>query len=300
MQDKLITFTIPYYENEILLRKAIDSVISQSVPYWRLIISLDSQLSSEFMCYLNTLGDSRIQVVTNKPENKGICGNWNNCIDLVDTGYVTILHSDDELMPHYVMTMQKLIKESPSYSFYYCAVVIINGYSKSIYSFVDQVKLLIQPRSKEVIIAGDQGLGSLLKGCFIFCPSICYKTEVIKEYKFLKQWIMVLDLDLYARLLVDGHKFLGSKELAYKYRRHDNNQTAKLTKNFERFNEEIRLYNEIAKTALAIGWNRTEGIARKKSIIKFHLFFLFCKSFFSFKFNRAREVFYYLLRLIMK
>jgi glycosyltransferase involved in cell wall biosynthesis len=75
MPNSAITFTIPFYENEDLLRRAINSVLSQTLADWRLIISLDSQLSIEFISYFEALNDSRITVIKNADSNKGICGN---------------------------------------------------------------------------------------------------------------------------------------------------------------------------------------------------------------------------------
>ncbi|ABV37598.1 glycosyl transferase, family 2 [Shewanella sediminis HAW-EB3] len=298
MQGKQITFTIPFYENEILLKKTVESVLAQSIPDWLLIISLDSKLSNEFISYLRRLNDNRISVIENESSNKGICGNWNNCIDSVESEYVTILHSDDELIPNYIVTMLEAMNEAPDNAFYFCAVKVIDINSQATFSFADKIKNYIKPNNSIVKLTGDNGLASLLKGCFIFCPSICYKTSVIKKYKFREKWKMVLDLDLYARLLFNGYSMYGTSKEAYRYRRHDNNQTAKLTKDFKRFDEEVLLYDDISRKAKKNGWKNTERVARNKTIIKLHLLFLVTKSAFLLNFKRCRQVLEYFLRLI--
>lgn len=285
----LITFTIPFYDNEELLKKAVESVIQQSCTDWRLIISLDSELSQDFIFYLDSLKDKRIQVINNEIENKGISGNWNKCIEAVESDYVTILHSDDELAPNYIQTIKTLIERDEEAALYFCGAEIINDDSQPVFSFVDKVKSFIQPKTEPISVAGDLGLASLLKGCYMFCPTICYKTEVIKKYKFRQKWQMVLDLDLYTRLLLDGNKFIGTHLNAYYYRRHLNNQTAKLTQNMQRFEEEVAFYNFV-NAEVDSQWPLSAKVAQNKSIIKLHLLFLIAKNLCSFNFSQVKVI----------
>lgn len=298
MRNKLITFTIPFYENETLLKKAVDSVLAQTISEWCLIISLDSPLSIQFINYIERLNDARIFVIEN--EKPGICSNWNNCIDATKSEFITILHSDDELAPDYISTMNELLTETPGNALYFCEAQVIDVNSQVVFSFVDRVKSLIRPKSDSIKLVGDEGLASLLKGCFIFCPSICYNLSILKKYKFRKKWQMVLDLDLYARLLIDGHSLYGTKKEVYRYRRHDNNQTAKLTKDFKRFDEEILLYSDLSNKAKKLKWKSTERIADKKVIIKLHLLFLMTKSIFLFNWKRTYSIFNYFTQVFGK
>jgi glycosyltransferase involved in cell wall biosynthesis len=298
MHNKHITFTVPFYENEALLKKTVESVIAQSIPDWTLIISLDSKLSETFSEYLTRLNENRVSVIENNSTNKGICGNWNNCINAADSEYITILHSDDELAPNYIATMLSAINEAPEHALYFCDVNIIDINSKPTFSFADKVKDYIKPSKSTLKVEGDNGLASLLKGCYIFCPSICYRSDVLKKYKFRETWKMVLDLDLYARLLMDGFSFYRANKKAYRYRRHDNNQTAKLTKDFKRFDEEVALYEYLTHKAKENGWNKTERIARKKTIIKLHLCFLSIKSLFLFDLSNSKRTLRYLFELL--
>jgi len=290
----LISFAIPYYENEALLTKAIESVLSQTSSNWRLLISLDLEFSDTFKKYLNNLNDIRISVVSN--EVQGICQNWNNCLRQVTTEYLTILHSDDELEPDYVATMESLIERYPENVLYFCGAQIIDSDSQPLFSFADSIKGLLAPKGNIIRLNGDRGLSSLLKGCYIMCPTICYRSEVIKKYAFRDKWQMVLDLDLYSRLLFDGHSFIGIRDKAYRYRRHGNNQTLKLTNNFKRFDEEIGLYNEINKLASIFNWWRTVKVSRKKTILKLHLIYLFFESLMHFNFKRSMKILAYIAR----
>ncbi|RHW74896.1 glycosyltransferase [Colwellia sp. RSH04] len=295
MEKVQVTFAIPYYKNERLLKKTIESVFAQTVANWRLVISLDSPLSADFLRYLSEVDNSRIELTNN--ESKGISGNWNNCIASSTTEYTTILHSDDELNQDYLSVILNLIKEKSDCALYFTGADIIDINSNKRFSFVDSVKGIIRPNHGKIQVAGDKGLASLLKGCYIFCPSICYKTDIIKKYQFMPQWQMVLDLELYSRLLFNGYAFYGSNEKAYRYRRHANNQTAKLTKDFQRFDEEVRIYSAISKQAKKDNWSITEMVAENKRIIKLHLLFLFCKSMARMRLRSAVTIIKYYYRI---
>ena len=156
MNNNFITFTIPFYENEDLLQKAITSLLAQSSIYWRLIISLDSPLSVTFDTFLHSLSDNRIQIIQNV--NPGICSNWNNCINAVESKFITILHSDDELKPYYVETVLSLINKEPENALYFCGAQVIDINSQPIFSFVDKVKSIIQPNTLK--LSGELGLTS--------------------------------------------------------------------------------------------------------------------------------------------
>ena len=288
MQPYLITFAIPFYQNELLLKKAVLSVINQTISDWRLIISLDNQLSDELLTFISALKDNRISLVSNV--NKGICNNWNNCLSAVESSYVTLLHADDELASNYVQVMFDVINNNPDSALYYCGVKIINQCSEPVFSFADSIKKVIQPRGKTIKLSGDVGLSTLLKGCFIFCPSICYQTSIIKSYVFNERWQMVLDLDLYARMLFDGYTFIGSNTVAYYYRRHKNNQTAKLTEKLTRFDEEVSLYQEISQHAQIKQWKKTSKVAKNKNIIRLHVGYLIFKNICRLRISRVTQL----------
>lgn len=287
-----ITVAIPYYDNEFFLKKAILSVLAQTVKSWKLVISLDNELSIKMNDFIHSLNDPRIILIRNA--KKGIAENWNNCVDNVTSDFIVILHSDDELMPTYLEFMYNQIDRDSGACLYFCRANIIDDNSQDNFSFIDFVKRLISPKPVSFKVSGDLGLSSLLKGCYIFCPTICYRMSVLKEYKFSSQWNMVLDLELYSRLLFDGKYFIGTNNSYYNYRRHENNQTVKLTKDFGRFDEEIMLYNNINESALALNWVNTVKTTTNKYIIKLHLIYLTLKSMISMNYKQTKRFVSYL------
>ena len=70
---------------------------------------------------------------------------------------------------------------------------------------------------------------------------------------------------------MEGEALVGSAEVAYAYRRHGESATWVQSQNRLRFDEEFRLFDQIAARAETLGWSETARVARKKRIVKLHL-----------------------------
>ena len=71
-----------------------------------------------------------------------------------------------------------------------------------------------------------------------------------------------MDVDMCARVLLDGGTILLDRTPVYRYRRHAGTMTSQNTKAFTRLAEETELAYEIMETARALGWKRTARAAR--------------------------------------
>ena len=214
--------------------------------------------------------DNRIKYIAHR-ENLGMAATWNDCLELAETDWVTILHSDDELLPNYVDAMARGIGRFPEAAALFCQTRIIDEDGNETFSFADWYKGLIRP--EKLLLASESGLSRLLKGNFIMCPTLCYNKRVIGQERFDVKWRMVLDLDFTTRLLLSGKSLAGLSEVAYAYRRHPASATSRYNENLLRFDEEIAFYDHIAETAGARGWKAAQVTARKKRIIRLHLLY---------------------------
>ncbi len=96
---------------------------------------------------------------------------------------------------------------------------------------------------------------------------------------------MVLDLELYSRLLMAGGEIVGSKEVGFEYRRHHQSTTAKLTSELTRFKEEWRLYHLIGLQAKEKMWVGTYRQAKWKWMLRIHSTFCSFKSLLRLRFS---------------
>ncbi len=268
-----ITFAIPYYENLEFLRRAIDSVHRQTISEWELVVCDDSTAREPAEELVRSYGDARFMCFRNE-RNLGSAGNWNRCLELASTELVALLHGDDQLRPRYGEIMTSVAREEPSHAAYYCGTSIIDQHGNDIFSFPDFYKRFLNPsETRRSSLAGETGLACLLRGNFIFCPSVCYRKSLLGKLKFSSQWRFVLDLAFFTDLLLEGKSILGVPDVAYCYRRHNNNQTSVLTESLLRFREEVAIYADLEKRLGERNWHSAAGVARRKRIIKLNLFY---------------------------
>ena len=94
-----ITFAIPFYSGRDYLVRAIRSALAQRDVTWTGIVCDDGP-DPTIEALVGAAGEGRFRYLRN-PHNLGMAGNWNRCLDAVETDLVTLLHGDDELAPSY-------------------------------------------------------------------------------------------------------------------------------------------------------------------------------------------------------
>ncbi len=288
---------IPFYRNVRYLRTAIESVTQQSSSDWRLWVVDDSggNESPETVRELvESFNDDRIHHHCNV-ETVGMVSNWNRCIDRADTDLVTLLHGDDRLLPGYVALMRRIADEHPDAVALYCKACIIGASGRSTFSVADSVKRFFAPRANgETILRGASSATALMRGNFIMCPTLCFRRAALGARRFDHGWEQVQDLDLTVRLLMDGETLVGTSEVAYAYRRHPESATWVQSQNRLRFDEEFRLFDQIAARAETLGWNETARVSRRKRIVKLHLLYRALRDLVRLRLRSAAQTLRYL------
>jgi glycosyltransferase involved in cell wall biosynthesis len=265
---------IPFYRNVDFLRDAIQSVVLQSSPDWRLRVFDDSgglEPEADVRDLIASFADDRIRYHRN-PRTLGMVANWNRCLEDADTELVTLLHGDDRLLPGYVGLMARLGAAHPHAVALFCRAAIIGASGRPAFSLADQVKRFFAPRAPGgLVLRGERAATALMRGNFIMCPTLAFRRSVLGARRFDPAWEQVQDLELSVRLLMEGETLVGSSELAYAYRRHEESATSLQSRNRLRFDEEFRLFDQVAARAEALGWTETARVARRKRIVKLHL-----------------------------
>ena len=204
-----LTVAIPYYAGRDFLARAVASVQRQTWPHWRLLVCDDRGSEERVDDLIVGSADPR-QAYARNAGNLGMAGNWNRCLDLAETELVTLLHSDDELMEGYCEQMVRAAQAYPEAAAFFCAAQIIDREGRQRFSFPDLFKrFLMRPRRLPVVLGGEESLEALLRGNFIMCPTVCYRKSRLGLRRFDSRWKFVLDLDFFARLLLDGERSSG-------------------------------------------------------------------------------------------
>ncbi len=296
-----LVLTIPYYSNFPLFQLCVQSILDQTDPDWVLHVCDEQPHNPSARDFLLSLSDARIHYHPNE-KVLGIANNWNRCLQIagvevagIKSNWVSIVHSDDALEKNYVSEMKKAIQENPQVTALFCDVHLIDENGQPTWTVADWVKTKIHPAyGQKTIVMGEPGICSLLKGNYIFCPSLIYQQKMIQDFKFDDQWGQVLDLEFTLRLLVSGHKIVGIPNQLYNYRRHSSNTTVKNTENLSRFDEEIKLFKKIEQECKKHEFLDAAKIAHRKRITFLNLGFEWVKALARFRFLRAyRLVQYY-------
>jgi glycosyltransferase involved in cell wall biosynthesis len=232
--------------------------------------------------------DPRIRYERNE-KNLGQSGNWNRCLELTKTDYVTLLHADDMLQPHYAETMVEAFKRYPDAAAITCRSHFINQHGKRIFTIPDLYKSLLLPSFfSPFFLTGEEGLLSLIRGNFVVCPTLCYCKPKLKDLQFLPDFKCAPDLDFMSRMLVAGLQIVGIPEPAFWYRRHEESGTATFRKNLQQFEEEIKLLDVIAERAATVGWKEASRAARRKTVVSLRLGFFGLKDLLSLRLEASK------------
>ena len=264
-----LTFAIPFLRSIAYLRAALASVAAQRNPAWRCLV-LDEGAESGVRELVDELGDGRIEYLRNE-QRLGIVGNWNRGLDAARTELVTLLHADDELLPEYLDVMLALADAHPRAVALACDAEIVDETGRAAFSLADAVKRRLVPRGEPWVLAGESGLTAIARGDFVMCPTVAWRLPVLGTRRFEEGWKQVQDLELLARLLLDGDEIAGTRRRVYRYRRHAESATAVQTADLSRFEEEIAVLDRIAERARRQGFPHAARVAERKTMVRLHL-----------------------------
>lgn len=286
MEKVRITYAVPYYSGLGYLRAALQSLIEQENSDW-LAIVLDDRGGEDAEETVRSFNDNRISYLRNET-NLGLSGNWNKALSLVTTEFVTLFHSDDELESNYTDLILGLMDRHQEAVAGHCRARVIGPTGKALWSLPDEVKKIIRPKGIDDIVTQDEeGLLSLVKGAWIFCPTLCYRKNLLPLEGFSSTWKFVLDVDLTARILFNGGVIVGTPTVGYRYRRHLTNQTALLTESNVRFQEEIDHLNQVSLRSSELGWKRVQRSADRKVMVRLHMLYQTVRSIVELKWART-------------
>ncbi len=278
-----LTLAIPYYSQPAFLLRTVSSVVAQRGCCALLIVD-DSPagLDVETRTAIEGIVGNRLEYQYRRTNGaQGMAAAWNRCLDEATTDLVTLVHGDDELERDYAPAMIALAARHPDAAAVFCGASIIDGRGNKRFSFADWYKAKLTPaHDDELVLRGDFALQSLLRGNYLFCPTLCYRRSVIANRRFDARYRFVLDLDFVTRILLDGGTIVGVPRRAhYRYRRHADNATAVLTRELTRFREESAFYAQIAEQCQRAGCARASAVARAGLIIRMNLAFCMARDF---------------------
>jgi glycosyltransferase involved in cell wall biosynthesis len=187
MSRPAVSVILPVYNGEQYLPFAIESVLSQTLQDYELIVVDDGSTDST-PAIVRSYGD-RVRYVPQK--NTGTAGAFNHGLKLASGKYISWLSHDDVFLPEKLAEQVAVLDKSSGPAVSYTDIEIINAAGEN----VTELQLPEYPLGKalrHVLTSGAIGLASY---------SICYDRRCIEAVGFYSEhWRYTQDAEMLARL----------------------------------------------------------------------------------------------------
>jgi len=124
LSQEQITIAVTVYSRRHYLKQAISSALNQTKPV-RVLVVEDCGPDPEMESFVKGEFGSAIQYFRSQ-KRRGIFGNWNVCLDLCETEWISILHDDDYLASNFVESMIELARLAPGCGLYFGWTHLVN------------------------------------------------------------------------------------------------------------------------------------------------------------------------------
>lgn len=251
---------MPFWGEPKYLYRAIRSVQNQTSNSWRLTV-IDDGYPEDVKPFFDNLNNPRIIYLKNS-KNQGITRNFQNCLDLASADYTIIMGCDDELLPDYVERVEAYFTLNPNIDMVQPSVEIIDEHDVNRTPLVDEIKKLLRPRRGASDLHGEALAKSLLRGDWLYWPSLCFRTTRLKEARFPEKYSVILDLGLIFDLVCSGAHLAVIQDILFRYRRHSKSLSSSTLFDGVRFEEEADFFKTQTLRMRDLGWRKAEREAR--------------------------------------
>jgi glycosyltransferase involved in cell wall biosynthesis len=268
----MTTFDImlPYYGDVGLMQAAVRSVQDQVDRDWRLTVVDDGQAPG-VPEWFAALDDPRVRYQRN-PRNLGVTGNYQKCVELAEFSHMVMMGTDDIMLPNYLDTIRAILAEFPDVAMIQPGVQVIDGTGRVVRTLTDEVKRrLYAPRlTGRRVMDGEELATSLLRGDWLYFPSICWRTDAVKAAGLRGELEIIQDLALVIDLLERGERMAIDPTVCFQYRRHTISASSATALSGARFTEARNYFLDAADQMAALGWPRAARAARRYLSSRLH------------------------------
>jgi glycosyltransferase involved in cell wall biosynthesis len=269
-----IDVMMPYYGDVALMQAAVRSVLAQTDPDWHLTVVDDGEAAGVPEWFAQ-LGDPRVTYLRNEA-NLGVSGNFQKCLELATRDRLTIMGCDDLLLPNYVETVRRLASAYPKVGLIQPGVQVIDETGEPTSSLADSVKRRLYAPKRllrgegPVRMRGQELATSLLRGDWLYFPSLSWRTEAVTALAFRRDLRVIQDLALIIELVEHGEELVADDTVCFKYRRHAASESSQQALDGARFDEARRFFHEVADRMAAKGWTEAARAARLHRSARLH------------------------------
>lgn len=254
-----VDIMIPFYGDVQQMRDAVNSVLRQTSDNWRLVVVDDQYPDSSIAEWLLGMDDPRVTYLRNE-HNLGSNGNFRRCVELSESELTVIMGCDDVMLPNYVEWAEQAAKDHPEAKVLQPGVAVIDENDALSNTLVEKMKAYYRPKTSS-FMADEDFATTILRGNWLYFPSLLWRTETLKKHNFPQGYEIVLDMGLLLNIAMDGGALFYDQKLTFLYRRHRESYSSSSALDGMRFDEERRFFNEMRARAKSLGWKKMEWTA---------------------------------------
>jgi len=233
-------FVIPAYHDSPYLEACIKHLLAQTVTSQ---IVITTSTPSDFI--ENIANAYHLPYYINTGD-KGIAADWNFALQCADTPLVTIAHQDDVYENNYAETM---IRQFEKYGLDKVQIAftgyrdIVNGEIRRFGLNALVKRILLSPFIfGKVIKAPFLKKLLLLFGDPICCPSVTFNKSVLKDFRFVADYVVALDWLAWYQLAKQPGAFVYVRKKLMQHRIHTASETTVQLRSGTRAREERQLF----------------------------------------------------------
>jgi glycosyltransferase involved in cell wall biosynthesis len=218
------TIAIPTYNAEAFLEETLRSVLAQQNQAFELVVCDDRSSDGTIEIVRRVCGNRATIYLNETSNNLGLARNWNRCVELASGDWITILHHDDLLAPHFFETQRKIANLNAD-------IGMITGPADLIDlsgNIIIENEIEFKWPDQLVIWPGGAMARVLVKNNPLRCPATSFRRDLHQTLGgFNSRWKYVVDWDFWYRLGQAAPVALVAESLAFQ-RWHTASETQRL------------------------------------------------------------------------
>jgi glycosyltransferase involved in cell wall biosynthesis len=261
---------LPFYGDVNFLKEAVASVLAQTDPKWRLLVVDDGYPDSSVISWFADLQDTRIFYLRNEV-NLGANGNFQKCLSLLSSEYCLVMGADDILESNFLQVVKETILRFPDATIIHPGVKVVDEFNNEISTRTDVMKMKIRGSlESNQLIFGEVLATSLMKGNWMYFPSVTWQTKSIQDIGFRSGFNVCQDLGLAIDVIMQGGKMVLIDDEVFRYRRHFASDSSVKAINGERFVDERNFFKVMSRELRSIGWRKAARAASVHATSRLH------------------------------
>jgi glycosyltransferase involved in cell wall biosynthesis len=252
MDNPKVTVCLPTFNKARYLPAAIESVLAQEFHNYEFLIVDDASTDGTSDAVLS-FRDSRIRYIRN-PQNRGLVGNWNYCLELAQGDYAIIFHDDDIMLAGLLRREVEVLESNPE-------VVLVHTAAQAI-DADGAVLCVTRPHSWPALSRGLDFVACYWTQGYVVMPSAMFRRSLALSLgAFNPDLKYSADADLWQRMAFEGQVAFLDK-LLISNRVHASQTTQKiLTNSLQMLEERLKLADTTRRLVSQHGGNLDRKIS---------------------------------------